>query len=159
VDLTTIMIPTLIQGVAMAFFFIPLITLALSGLTPDRIPSASGLSNFVRITAGAMGTSIFTTLWESRAAMHHSQLVEAINPGSEAANSAIAGLMAQGMSREQALGAIEQLINRQVFTQSVTELFYVSAGVFLLLIALIWLARPIKPGAGAAPAVDASSAH
>ena len=158
VDLTTIMIPTLIQGVAMAFFFIPLITLALSGLTPDKIPSASGLSNFVRITAGAMGTSIFSTLWESRAAMHHSQLVEAIHPGSESATAAINGLMAQGMSREQALGAIEQLINRQVFTQSVTELFYVSAGVFLLLIALIWLARPIK-AAGAAPGTDAASVH
>ena len=84
--------------------------------------------------------------------------MEAIHPGSESATSAINGLMAQGMSREQALGAIEQLINRQVFTQSVTELFYVSAGVFLLLIALIWLARPIK-AAGTAPGADAASAH
>ena len=32
------------------------------------MPAAAGLSNFVRITAGAMGTSIATTLWESRAA-------------------------------------------------------------------------------------------
>jgi DHA2 family multidrug resistance protein len=69
--LLPILIPTLIQGVAMAFFFIPLTTITLSGLTPDRIPAAAGLSNFVRITAGAMGTSIATTLWESRATMHH----------------------------------------------------------------------------------------
>ena len=56
-DFWTIMIPTIIQGVAMAFFFIPLVTITLSGLTPDRIPAASGLSNFLRITAGAIGTS------------------------------------------------------------------------------------------------------
>jgi DHA2 family multidrug resistance protein len=56
-------IPTLIQGVAMAFFFIPLMTITLSGLSPDRIAAASGLSNFVRITAGSFGTSIATTLW------------------------------------------------------------------------------------------------
>ena len=34
--------PDVIQGAAMAFFFIPLVTLSLSGLTPDRIPAASG---------------------------------------------------------------------------------------------------------------------
>jgi len=155
VDFTTIMIPTLIQGIAMAFFFIPLITLALSGLTPDRIPAASGLTNFVRITAGAMGTSIFTTLWESRAAMHHAQLSESINQGSAAATSAIGGLMAQGMTREQALGAINGMIDRQVFTISVSELFYASAAVFVLLIGVIWLARPARGGA----ATDASGAH
>src|SRR6478752_8435694 len=59
-DMKTILIPTIIQGVAMAFFFIPLMTITMSGLTPDRIPAASGLTNFVRITAGAMGTSIST---------------------------------------------------------------------------------------------------
>ena len=53
-----------------------------SGLTPDQLPAASGLSNFVRITAGAMGTSIFTTVWEDRAILHHAQLAEQVNPGS-----------------------------------------------------------------------------
>src|ERR1700682_1948481 len=49
----TLLIPTIIQGVAMACFFVPLITLSLSGLSPDRIPAASGLFNFARITAGS----------------------------------------------------------------------------------------------------------
>ncbi|MCB2070475.1 MAG: MFS transporter, partial [Ottowia sp.] len=35
-DFMTIMIPTLIQGVAMACFFIPLVTITLSGLPPQR---------------------------------------------------------------------------------------------------------------------------
>jgi DHA2 family multidrug resistance protein len=35
----TILIPTVIQGVAMAFFFIPLMTITMSGLTPDRMPA------------------------------------------------------------------------------------------------------------------------
>src|SRR5262249_40343063 len=42
-DLRTLIIPTIIQGAAVAVFFIPLITLGLSGLSPERIPSASGL--------------------------------------------------------------------------------------------------------------------
>src|SRR5438105_8152715 len=60
---TTIMIPTVLQGAAMAFFFIPLQAIIFSGLQPERMPAAAGLSNFVRITAGAFGTSIMTTLW------------------------------------------------------------------------------------------------
>ena len=34
--------PIIMQGAAMAFFFIPLVTLTLSGLPPERIPAASG---------------------------------------------------------------------------------------------------------------------
>jgi DHA2 family multidrug resistance protein len=39
-DFATLMVPTIIQGAAMAIFFIPLVTLSLSGLAPDRIPAA-----------------------------------------------------------------------------------------------------------------------
>src|SRR5262249_60075536 len=76
----TILIPTLIQGAAMAGFFIPLMSITLSGLPPERIASASGLSNFARITAGSFGTSITTTLWDRRATLHHAQLVEHLTP-------------------------------------------------------------------------------
>src|SRR6478672_6564220 len=63
-DFWTLMVPTIIQGAAVAIFFIPLVTLSLSGLSPDRIPSASGIFNFARITAGSFGTSIATTAWD-----------------------------------------------------------------------------------------------
>ena len=80
-DFDTIMIPTIIQGIAMAFFFIPLVTITLSGLPPDRIPAASGMSNFMRRTAGAGGRSIATTRRENRAAMHQGQRATASKPG------------------------------------------------------------------------------
>src|SRR5271170_2723563 len=73
-DFATLMVPTIVQGIALAVFFIPLITMALSGLAPSRIPAASGLFNFARITAGSFGTSIATTLWDRRASLHHAQL-------------------------------------------------------------------------------------
>src|SRR5690606_38482162 len=41
VDIYIIMLPTFIQGAAMATFFIPLTTLSLSGLEPQRIPAAA----------------------------------------------------------------------------------------------------------------------
>ena len=112
-DFNTILIPTIIQGVAMAFFFIPLVTITLSGISPDKIPAASGLSNFVRITAGSFGTSIATTLWQDRAAMHHAHLSEAVNLGSTAANGALSGLAGAGLTPDQALGTINRLVDQQ----------------------------------------------
>ncbi|RZL65565.1 MAG: DHA2 family efflux MFS transporter permease subunit [Variovorax sp.] len=154
-DFATIMIPTIIQGVAMAFFFIPLVTITLSGLSPDRIPAASGLSNFLRITAGAMGTSIATTLWENRAALHHAQLAESVTAGNPAAQSAIAGFTASGLSPTQALAQINRLIDQQAFMLASNDIFYASALLFLVLIPLVWLARPAKGGAGSDAAAGA----
>ncbi len=156
-DLATIMVPTVVQGVAMAFFFIPLVTITLSGLTPDRIPAASGLSNFVRITAGAMGTSIATTVWENRAAMHHAQLAEAVNLGSPATQGALSGLAAAGLSPDQALAQLNRLVDQQAFMLAASDVFYLSALMFLALIPLLWLSRPQRGGAGGADA--AAGAH
>ena len=154
-DFVTIIIPTIIQGIAMAFFFIPLVTITLSGLTPDRIAAASGLSNFLRITAGAMGTSITTTLWENRAALHHSQLAESVNQGNNAAASAMSGLANSGLSTEQVMGQINRIVDQQSFMLATNDIFYASAILFLLLIPLVWLARPQRGGAGGDAAAGA----
>ncbi|MFD1709015.1 DHA2 family efflux MFS transporter permease subunit [Ottowia sp. GY511] len=154
-DFATIMVPTIIQGIAMAGFFIPLVTITLSGIEPSRIPAASGLSNFTRITAGAMGTSIATTVWEDRAAMHHAQLAEAINNGSPVAVETLRQLEAGGMSHQQALGVVNNLLTQQAFMLSTQEVFYGSAVLFLGLVAVVWLAGRPKGGASA----DAAGAH
>ena len=154
-DVTTLMIPTIIQGISMAFFFIPLVSLTLSGLSPDRIPAASGLSNFARITAGAFGTSITTTLWDSRATMHHAELTEHISSFSTATQEALTQLSALGMSREQALIYLNRVVDQQAFMLSANDIFAGSAALFLLLIPVVWLARPVPAGA----TVDAGGAH
>jgi DHA2 family multidrug resistance protein len=154
-DFGTLMIPTVIQGLAMAFFFIPLLTITLSGLPPERIPAASGLTNFARITAGAFGTSISTTLWESRAAMHHAHLAESVNPSNPAAQAALAGLAAQGLTPEQALAQVNRLVDQQAFMLAANDLFWLSTGLFLLLIPLVWLSHPQR----SQPAGEAAAAH
>ncbi len=141
-DFETILIPTVLQGAAMAFFFIPLQAILFSGLEPERMPSAAGLSNFVRITAGAVGTSLFTTLWESRATLHHAQLSESVNRGNGAAMQTLEQLTTSGMNNEQALATINRTIDQQAYTMAVTDLFYLSALMFLLLIGFVWLTKP-----------------
>ena len=143
-DFATLMVPTLIQGVAMAMFFIPLVTISLSGLSPDRIPAASGLFNFARITAGSFGTSIATTLWDRRASLHHAQLAEHITPYDPASTQALSHMQAGGMSQQQSYEMLNRMIDQQAFMLSANDIFYVSALLFLLLIGVIWLARPVR---------------
>jgi DHA2 family multidrug resistance protein len=156
-DELTLLIPTLIQGAAVAVFFIPLVTLSLTGLSPDRIPSASGLFNFARITAGSFGTSIATTFWDRRASLHHAQLAERITQFDPTSTHALSSLQAGGMSVDQSYGALNRMLDQQAFMLSANDIFYVSALLFLALIAVVWLAKPAKATAGAAQA--AAGAH
>jgi DHA2 family multidrug resistance protein len=155
VDIETLMIPTIVQGAAVACFFIPLVSITLSGLPPQRIASASGLTNFVRITAGAIGTSVSTTLWENRATMHHAHLTEAINHGNLAATQTLGNLQGSGFDGTQSLAMVDRMINAQAFVLSADDIFYASAIIFLMLIPLLWVTRPPRGGAAA----DAGGAH
>jgi DHA2 family multidrug resistance protein len=154
-DFETILIPTLIQGGAVACFFIPLVTLTLSGLRPDQIAAASGLSNFTRITMGSFGTSISTTLWDHRATLHHAQLAEHISTYNPVANQALAGMQASGMTPEQTAAAVNRMIDQQAFMMSANDIFYVSAVLFLLLIGVVWLTKPARGGGSDAAAAGA----
>ena len=156
-NFATILLPTVLQGAAMAFFFIPLQAIVFSGLTPDKMPSAAGLSNFVRITAGAIGTSLFTTLWEDRAVLHHAQMAETVNRGSIAATQTLAQLTGGGLSTEQALASVNRMVDQQAYTLAATDLFYASSGLFLLLLVVLWFARPAPPQRRAA--AEAGGAH
>ena len=153
-DFRTILIPTVLQGAAMAFFFIPLQAIIFSGLTPERMPAAAGLSNFVRITAGAIGTSIFTTAWENRAALHHAELAERINNASDPATAALGQLGSAGLDPAQALATVNRLVDQQAFTLAVDDLFFLSGMLFLLLLVFVWATRPAK-----STGVDAGGAH
>jgi DHA2 family multidrug resistance protein len=159
-DFGTLMLPTVVQGVAMAFFFIPLSVILLSGIAPDKIPAASGLSSFVRIVAGSFGTSIATTVWQDRAAMHHAQLAESINLGNATATQVLAGMNSAGLTPEQALAQVNRLIDQQAYMLAVNDVFSVSAMIFLLLIPVVWLSRPKPTGVTSSlsgPSADAAS--
>lgn len=156
-DFTSILIPTLIQGAALSFFFIPLTTLTLAGQPPAKVPSAAGLSNFVRITAGAMGTSVATTLWQDRAITHHAELVEHLQPGVPAADEALRQMQAGGLEPGQALAQLDRLVSQQAYTLAVDDIFLASAAIFLLLVPMVWLTR--RPPRRAGAPADAGGAH
>jgi DHA2 family multidrug resistance protein len=113
------------------------------------------LSNFVRITFGAIGASISTTIWENRSALHHAQLVEQINPYNPTYQAQLDHLMSMGMSRMQAIGLMERNISQQASMLGANDIFWISGVLFFVLIGFVWLTKRAKGGGGA----EAAGAH
>jgi len=134
--------PQFIQGFAVACFFMPLTTITLSGLPPERLAAASSLSNFTRTLAGSIGTSITTTMWTDRESLHHAHLTESVTPYSANSQQMYAKLEQMGMTHDQASAYLAQQITNQGLIISANEIFWASAGVFILLLVLVWFARP-----------------
>ena len=158
VDTFSLMLPTVIQGIGMAGFFIPLVSITLSGLPGSRIPAASGLSNFVRIMCGGIGTSIFSTAWDHRSNIHHAQLMEQANAYNPNFTASMQQFGAAGFNQSQGYGLFNSMATQQAAQLGVNDLFYISAGIFVALIALIWITKPERSGSGDSAAA-ASAAH
>lgn len=156
VDMLTLLIPTVIQGAAMAMLFIPLTSIILSGLPPERIPAAAGLSNFTRIMFGGIGISVASTVWDSRTALHHAHLAEHVGAHNPALAPSVQALMAQGLPEPAAWAYIERNLSVQASTTAATDIFWITAVMFVALIVLVWQAK--RPASANAPA-DASGAH
>jgi DHA2 family multidrug resistance protein len=158
VDTWALTAPTLVQGIAMAGFFIPLVSITLSGLPGHRIPAASGLSNFVRIMCGGIGTSIFQTAWDHRTILHHAQLTEQANAYNPTFAQQMTHMGATGLDPSQSYGLFNNMVTQQAAQLGVNDLFYLSSAIFIALIALIWITQPERAG-GADAGAAASAAH
>jgi DHA2 family multidrug resistance protein len=145
--------PQLVQGFAMGTFFVSLLAVIFDGLPPQKIPSASGLSNFLRITAGSFATSLITTLWDRRAALHQTRLADTVTVYAPAYQQSLAQLHAFGLSDQAAAGTMTQGLIGQSYLLSSIDLFYLSGWLSVALIPLCFLVRrPAVHGAVVAAA-------
>ncbi len=135
-------LPQFVQGLAVACFFMPLTTITLSGLPPEKMASASSLFNFLRTLAGSIGTSLTTFIWYNREAVHHSQLTEVINPYNPISQQFFQTMGSFGLSEEQTASYLARQITAQGFIIGANEIFLVSAITFISLVVLIWFAKP-----------------
>ena len=135
-------LPQFVQGLAVACFFMPLTTITLSGLPPEKMASASSLFNFLRTLAGSIGTSLTTFMWYNREAVHHTQLTEVINPYNPISQQFFQTMGSFGLSEEQTASYLARQITAQGFIIGANEIFFVSAITFISLVVLIWFAKP-----------------
>ncbi len=142
VDFWTVALTRLLMGVGISCFFMPLMTINLSGLEGRQIAAASGLSSFMRNLGSSFGTAVMVTLWSHRATLHQGQLVEHITPYSDATNQTLAQLQNLGMSQTAGLAWINSTIQTQAYLIATNDLMWISGFMMMSLILVIWWAKP-----------------
>ncbi|WP_420140553.1 DHA2 family efflux MFS transporter permease subunit [Sphingomonas sp.] len=149
VDYWSLAIPHMLNGLGLPFFFVPITILALASVEPRETASAAGLSSFVRTLAGAVGTSIATTLWADQGQSSRANLSGIVHSNSTAAQQ----LRIEGMDPERTRGLLERLIDQQAMAIATTHLFEIGTVLLIASGLIVWLVpRPRK-------AVDTSAAH
>ncbi|HRD56110.1 MAG TPA: DHA2 family efflux MFS transporter permease subunit [Parachlamydiaceae bacterium] len=141
ISLYKIMLPRFVQGLAVACFFVPLVTIALSPIPTEKLSSASGVFNFIRLIAGGgIGTSLFVSYWNRWHQYYHARLTEVATIYNPATHEYLESLKVLGITGDQALKMIDSQVNNQAFILALNDVFYFASMAFFVLIPFIWLA-------------------
>jgi DHA2 family multidrug resistance protein len=150
---SVLIMPLMVQGIAMSVFFIAMVTIQLKDVPPQQTPSATGLSNFARITAGGFAASLTTAFWDRREALHQTAMASAETTRLNEWSQALSRLQTAGASSRQAVGALTQQVINQAYTIAALDLFWLFGVLSVLMIPLIWIARR-SMGSGGPAAAD-----
>lgn len=141
-DFWTYALPQLLQGFGMPFFFMGLMSLAMSSVPPSQTASAAGLLSFMRTVSGAIGTAIATAYWDSSTRVSRSELSQHLNNAQAMAEQ----MQANGMPMDQSRALIERLVDAQAATIAVNHVFTMAAIVLITAAFLVWMVP--KPPVG-----------
>ncbi|MGH8164224.1 MAG: MFS transporter, partial [Pseudomonas sp.] len=148
VDFYHVAMAQFLQGIGVAFFFMPILTILLSDLSGREVAAGSGLATFLRSVGGSFSASITTYFWERGGVTHHADLAAQINAYNPQARQALAS---GGGHLQRFAATINGEITRQAVQISFDNLFYILGWIVIGLIAVIWLAKPpFLPKAGPA---------
>lgn len=141
--------PTLISGIFMVMFFIPVSGLALASVPANEMANAAGLSNFMRTVAGAIATAIVQTAWSNAQRQSQTELTGAMTNGDQV----IREMAATGLSPEAARFSLSRIVEEQSVMLATVGVFASIAVLFIFAAFFIWLApKPQGP-------IDTTGAH
>lgn len=151
-DFATVILPRVVLGIGMGFFFIPLTTLTMSGIRKEDMANASGIYNLLRNLGGSFGVAFVTTILARRAQYHQARLVENLTPYDTAYRIAVQhgvqGLQLRGFETTQtqqgSLATIYNELLRQSSMLSFNDAFHLVCIIMLCVLPLVLLMRAGK---------------
>ena len=69
-----------LMGLGFICYITPLIQISIQDIQPQDLSSSVGIFHFFRAQSGAIGASVFTTIWERRSIFHHERVGSALTP-------------------------------------------------------------------------------
>ena len=150
--------PQLLQGAGMSLLFVPLTTVSMAMIAPERMGYATSLFNLMRNIGGGVGIAITGTMLSRQRQSYAASLGENVTAYDPTTQSMLAqlkaGFIAAGAdavtATNRAYLALYGMIQRQASMVSFVTLFQALGLLFLVLIPLVMLMRRPKGRAGPA---------
>jgi DHA2 family multidrug resistance protein len=132
----------ILQGVALSFLFIPLMTLAMARIQPEKMGNATSIFNLMRNIGGSVGIAIMTTFLARRTQMHQNHLVANVTAGDLKTRMMLRGMQANFYAHgadavtasRKSLAALYGLVQEHASMMAFVEAFWLMGVVFLLMI-------------------------
>ena len=152
--------PSIVNGIAISFIFVPLTTATMSQLAQQQLGNATGLYNLMRNLGGSIGIAFVTTMLARGAQVHQALMVGHLAPDNPAFrqqfDSAKHLLAHHGDSvtaSRQAYNAVYSLLDQQAHLLAFVDNFFIFGAMAVLTMPLIFLFKrvtaPTKPMPGA----------
>ena len=147
--------PSIVNGIAISFIFVPLTTITMSQLGQQQIGNASGLYNLTRNLGGSIGIAFVTTMLARGAQVHQALMVSHLTPFDRpfarelaAARGALALHTDPATATTQAYGAIYGILDQQSHLWSFVDNFTLFGLLALAGLPMLLLLQKVKrPGA------------
>jgi DHA2 family multidrug resistance protein len=156
----TVIWPSVLNGIAISFIFVPLTTATMSQLGQQQIGNASGLYNLMRNLGGSIGIAFVTTMLARGAQTHQALMVghlTSTDPAFAQRFAAAKHLLGRhadpATATRQAYNAVYSLLDQQAHLWAFVDNFYLFGLLALAGIPLVFLFKRItgvkKPAAAA----------
>ena len=151
VSMGNVIWPSVINGIAISFIFVPLTTATMSQLGQAQIGNASGLYNLMRNLGGSIGIAFVTTMLARGAQVHQALMVgnlSSSNPAFTQRLAAAKNLLSHhtdsATATQQAYAAVYSLLDQQARLWAFVDNFFLFALLALAGLPLIFLFKRPK---------------
>jgi MFS transporter, DHA2 family, multidrug resistance protein len=151
ISMRNVILPSVLNGIAISFIFTPLTTAAMGYLRQDQMANATGIYNLLRNLGGSLGIALVSTMIVRRAQVHQALMVGHLTPFDPAymqqLSAATAALTPQSgpvLAHMQAQGLIYGTLLRQSELWAFVENFRLFGIFCLLCLPLVLMFKRVK---------------
>ena len=152
--------PQVLQGLGLSLLFVPLTTVSMATISPERMGYATSLFNLMRNMGGSIGIAVTATMLARRRQAFGSLLGEHVTIFDPTTSAVLAQLKAAFLARSgdaanatsQAYVALYGMVQRQAAMVAFVSIFRLLGVLFLVMIPLVLLMKKPQGRRPAAPA-------
>jgi len=155
ISMRNVILPSVLNGIAISFIFTPLTTATMGYLRQDQMANATGIFNLMRNLGGSFGIAFVSTIIVRRAQAHQALMVGHLTPFDPvymerlaAATRALTPQSGPVLAQAQAHGLIYNTMLGQSSLWAFVENFRIFGFLCLLCLPLVLLFKRVKRGPG-----------